>query len=105
LLLIFYIIFGVAFIHFNARLIHGSFRLEELRVQRRMAALCGLPFCVVCLLFLMNGIVYILYPVSDIVGAQLWVSAVGFLGFGLVSFSYLLLIRFFLGRLGVIAHQ
>src|ERR1700730_6890196 len=49
LLFIFYIIFGVAFISFNARLIHRSFGSEELRVQRRMAVLSGLPFCGLCL--------------------------------------------------------
>src|SRR5437763_11160529 len=41
-LLIFYIVFGVALICFNAHLIHRSFGSEELRVQRHMAALSGL---------------------------------------------------------------
>jgi hypothetical protein len=97
LLFIFYIIFGVAFIRFNARLIHGSFGSEELRVQRRMAALSGFPFYVLCLLFFMWGMILFsgLYPESDMDGARIFMSMVGFLGFGLVSFSYLLLMRFF----------
>jgi len=104
-LLIFYIIFGVAFTRFNARLIHSSFESAELRVQRLMGTLSGLPFCALSLLCLMNGILCILYPESDMVNAQVFVSAAGFLGFTLVSLSYLLLIRFFLGRSAAIAHQ
>src|SRR5438132_717551 len=52
LLLIFYILLGVAFTRFVARLLRRSFGLEELRVQRRMVALSGFPFYVLCLLFL-----------------------------------------------------
>jgi hypothetical protein len=107
LLLTFYIILGVAFTRFNARLIHGSFGSEELRVQRRMAALSGLPFYAFCLLFLMTGIiVYSFYfDAPDVCASIVFISIVGFLGFGLISFSYLLLIRSFLGRLAIIAHQ
>jgi hypothetical protein len=72
-----------------------------------MAALSGLPFYVVCLLFLMTGIIFsFFYPDSpDVCTSIVFASIVGFLGFGLVSFSYSILIRFFLGRLAVVAHQ
>jgi hypothetical protein len=103
LLLIFYIIFGVAFTRFVARLLRRSFGLEELRVQRRMVVLSGFPFYALCLFFLMSSIVCILSPDVDVVA--LYASVAGFLGFGLVSCSYLLLLRFFLGRSTAIAHQ
>ena len=94
-LFIFYIIFGVAFIRFNARLIHNSFGSEELRVQRRMAALSGLPFYALCLLFLMTGIIFYSFysDAPDVCASTVFISMVGFLGFGLVSFSYSILIR------------
>ncbi len=93
-LLIFYIIFGVAFTLFAAHLIHTSFGSEELRVQRHMASLSGLPFYVLCLL----SIACTLYPVPGMDAANEFMSVLGFFGFGLVSFSYLILIRFFLQR-------
>src|SRR5947199_8086316 len=43
-LLIFYIVFGIAFIRFNAHLIRRSFESQALPIQRRMATLSGLPF-------------------------------------------------------------
>jgi hypothetical protein len=95
LLLILYIILGVAFTHFAARLLRGSFGSEEWRVQRRMATLSGLPFYALCLLCLMATLVCFLFP--DMVnGPTVFASEVGFLGFALVSCSYLLLLRFFL---------
>ncbi len=104
LLLIFYIILGVTFTHFVARFIRGSFGSEELRVRRRMAALSGFPFYVLCLLCLMATIVCFLFP--DMVnGVTGFASEVGFLGFALVSCSYLILMRFFLGSSSAIAHQ
>jgi hypothetical protein len=95
LLLIFYIVLGVAFTRFAARLLRGSFGSEEWRVQRRMATLSGLPFYALCLLCLMATLVCFLFP--DMVnGPTVFASEVGFLGFALVSCSYLLLLRFFL---------
>jgi hypothetical protein len=97
LLLIFYIILGVAFIRFFAHLLRRSFGSEELRVQRRMAAWSGLPFYALCLLCFVMSIFGILYPdAMDVVA--IYAYMVGFVGFGLVSLSYLLLFRFFLGR-------
>lgn len=104
LLLILYIILGVAFTHFAAHILRGSFGSEELRVQRRMATLSGFPFYALCLLGLMATIACFLFP--DMVnGVTVFASEVGFLGFALVSCSYLLLLRFFLGRSTPIAHQ
>lgn len=104
LLLILYIILGVAFTHFAARLLRGSFGSEEWHVQRRMAALSGFPFYALCLLGLMATIACILFP--DMVnGVTAFASEVCFLGFALVSCSYLLLLRFFLARSTPIAHQ
>ena len=95
LLFIFYIIFGVALIRFNARLIHSSFGSEELRVQRRRAALSGLPFYVLCLLCLMMCILSILSSANAV---TVYVTGFGFVVFSFASCGYLLLIRFFLGR-------
>jgi hypothetical protein len=92
-LFIFYIIFGVALIRFNARLIHSSFGSEELRVQRHMAALSGLPFYVVCLLCLMMCILSILSDENPVI---VYAMAFGFLVFIFASCGYFLLIRFFL---------
>ena len=97
LLLIFYIILGVAFTCFVARLLRRSFGSEELRVQRRMAALSGSPFYVLCLLCFVTCILGLLYP-DAMNGAAIFTTTVGFVGLGLVSLSYLLLLRFFLSR-------
>lgn len=94
LLLIFYIILGVAFTRFADRLLHGSFGSEEWRVQRRMAILSGFPFYALCLLCLMASIMSLLF--ADVNAATAFVSVVGFLGFALVSCSYVLLLHFFL---------
>jgi hypothetical protein len=105
LLLIFYIILGVAFIYFAARLLRASFGSEESRVKRRMAILSGFPFYALSLLCLLGGIaIGLLFPAA-MNAATAFASVVGFLGFALVSCSYLLLLRFCLGRLTAIAHQ
>ena len=62
LLLILYIMFGVAFTHFAARLLRGSLGSEEWRVQRRMATLSGFPFYALCLFGLMATIACFLFP-------------------------------------------
>ena len=106
-LLIFYIILGVAFTRFVAYLLRSSFGSEERRVRRRMALLSGLPFYSLCLLCLMAtlsaGVLYTDSP--DVCGSIAVAGAFGFVCFGLVSGSYLLLLRFFLGRLTATAHQ
>jgi len=104
LLLIFYILLGVAFISFVARFLRRSSGLEEARVQRRMALLSGLPFYALCLLFLMACIYGALFP-DRVGGPAAFASVAGFIGFALVSCGYLLLLRFFLGRSTAIAHQ
>jgi hypothetical protein len=93
-LLIFYIVFGVAFTRFVARLLHAYFGAEERRVQRRMAFLSGSPFYALCLLCLVATIVCFLFP-DMVSGLTAFASELGFVGFGLVSCSYLLLLRFF----------
>jgi hypothetical protein len=102
LLLIFYIILGVAFTRFVASLLCRSFEGEELRARKWMAILSGVPFNVLCLLSLWATIVGIL---SDVDPAGVYASGVGFVLFGLASCSYLLLLRFFLRRSTAIAHQ
>ena len=94
-LLILYIVLGVAFTYFVARLLRRSFGSEERRVQRRMAILSGFPFYALCLLCLMMIIYYSLFP-DAVTGLAAFASVAGFLGFALVSCSYLLLLRFFL---------
>lgn len=108
LLLILYITLGVAFTRFVARLLRrSSFGSEERRVQRRMALLSGFPFYALCLLFLMAGLLAgLLYPdAPDVCGSIVVGCILGFLCFGLVSCSYLLLLRFFLRGSTAIAHQ
>jgi hypothetical protein len=100
LLLILYIILGVAFTHFAARLLRGSFGSEEWRIQRRMVILSGFPFYALCLFLLTAGIVIILDPdlhSIEMIGAVLAFSLAGFIGFALISCSYVLLTLFFLG--------
>ena len=97
LLLIFYILFGVAFTRFAARLLRGSFGSEEWRVQWRMAILSGLPFYALSLLCLVSIVFCFLFP-DMATGPTVFASEFGFLGFALVSGSYLLLLRFFLRR-------
>lgn len=104
LLLIFYIILGVAFTRFAARHLRSSFESEEWRAQRRMAILSGSPFYALCLFCLISTIDCILFP-DTVTGPTTFASMVGFVGFALVSCSYLLLLRFFLGRSAAIAHQ
>jgi hypothetical protein len=103
-LLILYIILGVAFTYFSARLLRSSFGSEEGRVPKRMLILSGLSFYALCLLCLMSTLVCILFP-DMVSGLTAFVSEAGFVGFALVSCSYLLLLRFFLGRLTAIAHR
>jgi hypothetical protein len=108
LLLIFYIILGVAFTHFAARLLRGSFGSEERRVQRRMVILSGLPFYALCLFLLMVGIVILLdtdLQSIEMIGAVLAFSLAGFIGFALISCCYVILTLFFLGRSAAAAHQ
>jgi hypothetical protein len=97
LLLILYIMLGIAFTRFAARRLRASFGSEELRVQRRMALVSGLPFYATCLLCFMETLVCV-FSLDTVNPLTLYVSAAGFLGFALVSGSYLLLIRFLLGR-------
>ena len=108
LLLIFYILLGVAFTHFAARLLRRSFGSEEWRIQRRMVILSGFPFYALCLLFLTESIVILLdrnLDSYDMIGAVFAFSLAGFIGFALISCSYVLLTLFFLGRSTAIAHQ
>ncbi len=104
-LLILYIILGVVFTRFFARFLRRSFGSEALRIQRRMAALSGLPFYAICLLCLWSTIVFMLFPDANAPAASLTLGVAGFLGFGLISLSYLLLLRFFSGRPTAIARQ
>lgn len=97
-LLLLYTILGIAFTYFVARRIRDAFGSEERRIQRRMALLSGFPFYTLCLICLMTGLLAgLFYPDSpDICGSIVFASLLGFLGFGLVSCSYWLLLRFFL---------
>ncbi len=96
-LLLFYILLGVAFTYFSARLHRRSFGSEEWRVQRRMVILSGVPSYAFCLLCLFLTLIGIFSPNANSVGV--YAFGIGFLVSGLFSCSYLLLIRFFLRRL------
>ncbi len=100
-LLLFYIILGVAFTRIVASLLRRSFEGEELPARKWMAILSGVPFNVLCLLSLYATLVGIL---SDGDPAGVYASGVGFVLFGLTSCSYLLLLRFFLRRSTASAH-
>lgn len=102
-LLLFYIIAGVAFTYFYARFFRASFASEEVRSPRGMAILSGLPFYVLCFLFLLDMIYCLFVPDDSVGGLAAFVSVVGFVGFALVSGAYLLLLRFLLRRPSAIA--
>lgn len=108
LLLIFYILLGVAFTHFAARLLRRSFGSEERRIQRRMVILSGFPFYALCLFLLTGGIVILLDTALqsiEMIGAVLAFSLIGSIGFALISCGYVILTLFFLGRSTALAHQ
>ncbi|HTK08728.1 MAG TPA: hypothetical protein VL485_16280 [Ktedonobacteraceae bacterium] len=108
LLLIFYILLGVAFTHFVARLLRRSFGSEEWRIQRRMVILSGFPFYALCLFFLTVGIVILLdtdLHSVEMIGAALVFYLAGSLLFALTSCGYVILTLFFLRRSTAIAHQ
>lgn len=95
-LLIFYIMFGIAFTRFAAKFLRDTFSTEGLHVQRRMALLSGAPFYALCSLCLLMTI-YSFYD-PDVSGASAFVSLVGFVLFAMASGGYLTLVHFFLGR-------
>jgi hypothetical protein len=101
-LLLFYILVGVAFTRVVASLLRRSFEAEEVRARKWIAILSGVPFLVLCLLSFCATIVGLL---SDGEPAGVYASGVGFVLFGLASWSYLLLLRFFLRRSPTSAHQ
>jgi hypothetical protein len=108
LLLILYIILGVAFTHFAARLLHRSFEPEEWHIQRRMVILSGVPFYALCLFFLIASIVILLdtgVQSIEMIGAVFAFSLAGALGFTLISCGYVILALSFLHRSTAIAHQ
>lgn len=108
LLLIVYILLGVAFTYIAARLLRRSFGSEEWRIQRRMAILSGFPFYALCLFFLTVGIVIILdtdLHSVEMIGAALVFYLAGSILFALTSGSYVILTLFFLRRSPAIAHQ
>jgi uncharacterized membrane protein len=69
-----------------------------------MAILSGFPFYALCLLCLVASIVISLFFPDDVNAATAVAGVAGFFGFALISCSYLLLLRFFLGRSTAIAH-
>jgi hypothetical protein len=103
-LLLLYIIAGIAFIYFYARFLRVSFASEGARGQRKMATLSGLPFYVLCFLFLLD-MMYCLFSPVDVPAAAAFVSVLGFVGFALVSGAYTLLLHFFLRRPTAITHE
>ncbi len=104
-LFILYIMLGVAFTYLSARLLRRSFGSKELRVQRRMAILSGLPFYALCLLFLMTTIAFFILFSDTVNPVTAYASAAGFLLLSLASCGYWLLVRFLLGRSSAIARQ
>ncbi|GCE30228.1 hypothetical protein KDA_57120 [Dictyobacter alpinus] len=101
LLLIFYVILGVAFTYFAARLLRRSFGSEEWRVQKHMVILSGFPFYAFRLVLLVTGIYVLLNPALsavEMIGAVVAISFIGTVGFALISCSYVFLALFFLRR-------
>jgi hypothetical protein len=108
LLLILYIILGVAFTYFTTRLLRRSFASEEWRIQRRMVILSGIPFYALCLFLLALGMGILLDPAvqsMEMIGGVLALSLAGAPGFALISCGYVILALFFLRRSTAIAHQ
>jgi hypothetical protein len=104
-LLLLYIIGGVAFTYFYARFFRASLASEDARSQKNTALLSGLPFYVLCFLFLLDMLYCLFVPDDTVGGLAAFVSVVGFVGFALVSGAYLLLLRFFLRRSTAITHE
>lgn len=94
-MLITYLLLGIAFTLFSVRRLRSLYGSEIVRVQERMAVLSSLPFYTLCLLFLWMSISNISNPNAS--GAAALFSVAGFVGSALVSFSYPLLLLFFLG--------
>ncbi len=107
-LLILYIILGVAFTSFAARLLRRSLESEEWRTKILMVILSGVPFYVPGLLLLALGLSIPLNPAAqsiEMIGAVFTFSLAGALGFALLSCGYVILALFFLRRPTAIAHQ
>ena len=94
-LLILFIVLGVAFSFFEARFLRKHFGHKELPIQRFIVLLSGIPFYIVEILFILT-FVYSNDP--NIPAAALFVSAVGSLGFFIISCVYFFLTWFLLKR-------
>ena len=101
-LLILFIVLEVAFIFFEARFLRKHFGHKELPIQRFVVFLSGVPFYTVEILFILT-FVYSNDP--NIPAAALFVSAVGSLGFFIISCVYFFLTWFLLKRSTTIALQ
>jgi len=100
--LILFIVLEVAFIFFEARFLRKHFGQKELPVQRFVVFLSGIPFYTVEILFILT-FVYSNDP--NIPAAALFVSAVGSLGFFILSCVYFFLTWFLLKRSTTLALQ
>jgi hypothetical protein len=94
-LLIIYILLGIAFIFFEARFLRKHFGHKKLPIQRFIVFLSGIPFYTVEILFILT-FVYSNNP--NISTAALFISAVGSLGFFIISCVYFFLTWFLLKR-------
>ena len=94
-LLILFIVLGVAFSFFEARFLRKHFGHKELPTQRFVVLLSGIPFYTVGILFILT-FVYSNGP--TIPAAALFASAVGALGFFIISCVYFFLTWFLLKR-------
>ena len=93
--LILFLVLGVAFCFFEARFLRRHFGHKELPSQRFVVFLSGIPFYIVEILFILT-FVYSNDP--NIPTVALFVSAVGSLGFFIISCVYFFLTWFLLKR-------
>ena len=93
--LILFIVLEVAFSFFEATFLRKHFGHKELPIQRVVVFLSGIPFYVVEILFILT---FVYSNNHNIPAAALFVSAVGSLGFFIISCIYLFLTFFLLKR-------
>ena len=101
-LFILLIVLGVVFIFFEARFLRKHFGHKELPIQRFVVFLSGIPFYIVDILFILT-FVYNNDPNAP--AAALFVSAVGSLGFFILSCIYFFLTWFLFKRSTTLALQ
>lgn len=101
-ILVLFIVFGVAFCFFEARFLRKHFGHKEIPAQRLIVFLSGIPFYTIGILFI---ITFIGSNDPNIPAAALFASAVGSLGFFIISCVYFFLTWSLLKRSSTIGLQ